>query len=322
MDPENDASAAHQRPVLGPGQRGRQPVPLPPALESVHAAYVAVLATARLSAETRRTYASKTRQYLAWLAAAGQDGDPLTDPTARDEAVRRWRTDLLSVTRQAPSTVNNALAAVNDFYTRRGIGRAVAERADLPPKPPRALDKRAQLRWLRAVAASPSLRDRALAGTPFYAGTRIAETVRLDTGDVRISGRTAVLRIHGTAGRIRDVPIHPKLRTDIQLWLAERPNWAGAATNLALFLNKRGGRLTVRGARDVIARIAAVGGLDGDTTAQVLRHTFATTLVRGGTDLVVVADLLGHARLETTRGYAKLAAEDRARALDLLPVDG
>ncbi len=55
--------------------------------------------------------------------------------------------------------------------------------------------------------------------------------------------------------------------------------------------------------------------------AHVLRHTFATTLVRGGTDLVIVAELLGHARLETTRGYTRPTAEDRTKALDLLVVD-
>jgi integrase/recombinase XerC len=51
----------------------------------------------------------------------------------------------------------------------------------------------------------------------------------------------------------------------------------------------------------------------------ILRHTFATTLVRGGTDLVIVAELLGHARLETTRIYTRPSAEDRTRALDLRP---
>ncbi|MGB0096688.1 MAG: tyrosine-type recombinase/integrase [Solirubrobacteraceae bacterium] len=45
------------------------------------------------------------------------------------------------------------------------------------------------------------------------------------------------------------------------------------------------------------------GGLEDHVTAHVLRHSFATTLVRGGTDLVIAAELLGHARLETTRVY-------------------
>ncbi len=88
-----------------------------------------------------------------------------------------------------------------------------------------------------------------------------------------------------------------------------------------MWLNQRGQRLGVKGAHDIITGIAESAGLDDDITAHVLRHTFATTLVRGGTDLVTVAELLGHARLETTRGYTRPTDEDRTRALDLLPTD-
>ena len=185
---------------------------------------------------------------------------------------------------------------------------------------PRTLDKRALLRWLRAVEAQPSSRDRALASIPFYAGARIAETVRLDTGDVHISARKPVLRIHGNRDRIREIPLHPRLRTHIQQWLAERPDWPGADADPALFLNRRGERLTVRGARDVIARIAQAAGLH-DVTADILRSTFAATLARGGTDLVVLADLLGNAGLDTTRRYTKPVANDRTKVLHLLPIN-
>jgi len=71
----------------------------------------------------------------------------------------------------------------------------------------------------------------------------------------------------------------------------------------------------------VITGIGARGGLDDHVTAHVLRHSFATTLVRGGTDLVIAAELLGHARLETTRAYTRPTAEYRSNAVDLLPVD-
>jgi integrase/recombinase XerC len=273
-----------------------------------------------MSAETRRTYTSKVRQYLAWLDTADIAGDPLTEPECRDRAVRAWRGHLLTVAKQGPATVNTALAAVDDFYTRRGLGQAAAERTRRLITAPRTLDRRAQLRWLRAVDAQPSTRDRALASVPFYAGARIAETVRLDTGDVHISARKAALRVHGNRDKIREIPLHPRLRTHVQQWLAERPDWAGANANPALFLNRRGGRLTVRGARDVIARIARAAGLQ-DVTADILRSTFAATLAQGGTDLIVLADLLGNAGLDTTRRYAKPAGDDRAKALHLLPIN-
>lgn len=320
-------------------RRGRAPARLPAALESAHAIYVAELSKAALSAETRRTYASKVRTYLIWLdawladgASAGDSdadsagdsaGDPLADPAARDRAVRDWRTHLLEKAGLAPATVNNALSAVDDLYTRRGMGRASAERVDVTTPPPRALDHHTQIRWLHAVDAQPAARDRALAGVPFYAGARIAETVRLDVGDVEIGDKVGVLRIGGHGGsagaRTRAVPLHPRLRDDLRRWLAARADWPGARTSPALFLNQRGTRLTVRGARDIIARIASAAGEADTVTAHVLRHTFGTNLVRGGTDLVLVAELLGHARLETTRSYAEPSPIDRTEAVHLLP---
>lgn len=51
------------------------------------------------------------------------------------------------------------------------------------------------------------------------------------------------------------------------------------------------------------------------------RHTFATTLIRGGTDLVTVADMLGHARLDTDRTYTHPTAAGLTKALTLLPQD-
>jgi len=162
---------------------------------------------------------------------------------------------------------------------------------------------------------------RALAGIPFYAGARIAETVALDVDDVRLSARKGTLRLLGKGAKPRDVQVHPQLREDLSRWLAERPVWPGAHASPALFLNRRGGRLTTRGASAIIAGIAEAAALDDPATAHVLRHTCATILVRGGTDLVTVAQILGHARLETVRTYTRPAEEDHLKALELLPVD-
>lgn len=234
--------------------------------------------------------------------------------------MRDYRSHLQAVLKRRPATVNGALAAVDDFYIRRGLGPAQALRVDLPDAAPRALDHRAQIRYLRAVDGCPSPRDQAVALVPFYAGARISELVALDVDDVRYSARKGTLRILGKGERVREVPIHPKLAKVLKAWLEERRDWP-RQEDPALFLNQRGDRLSVKAAHDIITGIAARAGLDDDITAHVLRHTFATTLVRGGTDLVIVAELLGHARLETTRAYTRPTTEDRSRALDLLTID-
>ncbi|MDQ3677684.1 MAG: tyrosine-type recombinase/integrase [Actinomycetota bacterium] len=282
--------------------------------------YAAALRSAPLSDQTRRTYASKVRQFLAWLAVSDTAADSLNAMDARDWAVRDYRAHLQAVLKRKPATVNNALAAIDDLYIRRGLGPASATRADLPKAAPKALSKRAVVRFLRAVETRHSRRDQALALIPFYAGARIAEIVGLDVDDVQLSARKGILRIYGKGEKVREIPIHPQLRTALTGWLHERPDWPGA-DGPALFLNQRGSRLSVKGAHDIVTTIATAAALDDDTTTHVLRHTFATRLVRGGTDLVVVAELLGHARLETTRGYTRPTREDAIRALELLDVD-
>ncbi|MCK9928159.1 tyrosine-type recombinase/integrase [Frankia sp. Mgl5] len=85
-----------------------------------------------------------------------------------------------------------------------------------------------------------------------------------------------------------------------------------------LFLNQQGGRLSTAGAHTTIA---AAAGPDEKTTAHVLRHTFATNLVRDGADLVIVAELLGHARTDTARIYTLPTENDLQAALDRVTVD-
>jgi integrase/recombinase XerC len=318
QDPE---SASENTNAPSGRRRGRAAVDLPASQAAILDDYAEALRSAPLSDQTRRTYASKVRQYLAWLATADLEQDPLTSADGRDWAVRDYRTHLQTVLKRSPATVNNALAAVDDFYIRRGLGPASTARIEIPATAPRALDARAQLRYLRAVQACPSPRDQALALIPFYAGARISEIVALDIDDIARSARKGVLRILGKGERVRHIPIHPQLHAVISGWLAERVDWPGANDSPALFLNQRGQRLSVRGAHDIITGIGKTAGLDDETTVHTLRHTFATTLVRGGTDLVIVAELLGHARLETTRIYTRPSAEDRTRALDLLLTD-
>ena len=256
-------------------------------------------------------------------SCASWDGGQTPSPKARDFAVRDYRRWLLHEGPIKRSVVyaNSALAATDDFYLRRSLGASKIDRDDLPRQAPRALEEKAGIRWLRAVEQATSPRDRCIALIPYYAGARISEVVRLDVGDVRRSARKGVLRIYGKGDKVREVPIHAKLRPELEQWLTERAAWPGADTSPALFLNTKGGRLSARAAGGIIAAIAERAALDDDPTAHVLRHTFATSLVRGKTDLVVVAELMGHSRLDTTRQYSLPTEQGKADALNHLTTD-
>ena len=94
----------------------------------------------------------------------------------------------------------------------------------------------------------------------------------------------------------------------------------------ALFLSRRGERLRVRALRYVVAELGVdarmvhePGHPDAGKSRvhpHTLRHTFGTQLLRNGVDIVVVADLMGHATLDTTRSYTRSSEADRARAID------
>ena len=175
----------------------------------MHARYAGQLAAAAmLDPDTRRTYASRVRGYLAWLEHAGTDGDPLTDPAARDGAVRDYRTWLQTVAGRKPATINTILAALGDFYTRTGLGPPAAQRLDLPQRAPRALDAKDTIRWMRTVERWLSPRDRVIALLPFYAGLRLGETVALDLDDVQLSARNGLITVRpGKGGRYREIPV-------------------------------------------------------------------------------------------------------------------
>jgi len=160
-------------------------------------------------------------------------------------------------------------------------------------------------------------RDRAIGQLGYYAGLRISEIVALNTDDVSLSARLGAVKIwHGKGDTTRVVPLNAELRRGISAWLDERK-----ADTDALFVSRGGERLSVRSAGAIVAKIGRLAGID-DLTPHVLRYTFATNLTRGGTDLVIVAELCGHRRLDTTRRYALPSDADRLRAVETLPVEG
>jgi len=290
-------------------------------LADVPALFERWLAGRPLAERSRREYARNVRAYCAWLVdtpdRAGWQGDPLTDPLARDHAARDFRRYLQVERRAAASTVNLALASLDALYRCLGLGRPHVRRDKPALAGPRALDEAGQRRLLRAAEAAP-IRPRSLVILMLFTALRISETVALDVDDVRIMTRKGVLVVIGKGDVQREVPLNALVRQVLDEWLEQRKDIA-ADSERALFVNRTGGRLSARSADRDVRLVAAAAGLE--LSAHTLRHTCLTALVRRGNDLVMVAELAGHQKLETTRRYTLPSAADRQRAVEDLQID-
>ncbi|MGI8593042.1 MAG: tyrosine-type recombinase/integrase [Solirubrobacteraceae bacterium] len=279
------------------------------------------LAGRPLAKRSRREYARNVRAYCAWLAQTpdrdGWQGDPLTDPLARDHAARDFRRYLQVERRAAASTVNLALASLDALYRSLGLGRPHVRRDKPALAAPRALDEAGQRRLLRAAEAAP-IRARSLVMLLLFTALRISETVALDVDDVRIMPRKGVLAVVGKGEVQREVPLNALVRQVLDEWLEKRKELA-APGERALWVSRTGGRLSARSADRDVRAVAAAAGLE--LSAHTLRHTCLTGLVRRGNDLVMVAELAGHQKLETTRRYTLPSAADRQRAVEDLQID-
>jgi len=280
--------------------------------------YLLDLERAPLAKRTRYAYAQHVGSYGAWLGGRSGGEVALVDPRARDYAARDFKRWLKAERRWKPSSVNLALAAVDHFNRFLGLGPANVKREPLAQAAPRALSEEQQRALLRAAEASRA-RDRAIVVVLLYTALRLHELACLDVEDVSVSARKGLLVVRSGKGDVyREIPLNRPCRDALDAWIKQRKAVA-ADRERALFVGPRGGRLTPRSIDRAVRSVADRAGLE--LSAHVLRHTCVTNLVRAGNDLVLVAELAGHRRLETTRRYSLPSAADRQAAMEALELE-
>jgi site-specific recombinase XerD len=301
-------------------------------VDAVLAAYGGWLKRQPLSVRSREAYLAQVRDFVGWLAGSEHGGRALADPHVRNWAVRDYKRFAKTTKRWGPASVNQALAAIDNFYRSLGAGRPEVTREELAQTAPRALDEAEQRTFLRFVAASPSARDRAIATVFFYTGLRLSELAALDMTDVAISARRGRVTIRtGKGDAYREVPLNSACRTAIEEWFTARTKQLIAlaearardgvqtAEPSAVWLSRSGTRMTSRAVDLVVRRLAREAGLE--LSAHVLRHTCVTNLIRSGADVVLVAEIAGHRRLDTTRRYSLPSQVDKDAALEAVVVE-
>ncbi|MCC6849184.1 MAG: tyrosine recombinase XerC [Deltaproteobacteria bacterium] len=257
---------------------------------------------ANAAAHTIKGYGSDLRQLAAFLATRG---GALAEVDVH--GVRAYLASLAGVARK--TSVGRKLAAMKHFF--RWCTRA-GERGD-DPAATLAAPKREQflpphltvdemfrvLDGIRDPGPIPA-RDRAILELLYSTGIRVSELVGLDWADVDRRGQ--VVRVLGKGRKERVVPIGATALVALdhygRRWPADRRR-----DRDAVFLNARGGRLTVRSVARVVARWVGRAGTRVAASPHAFRHSFATHLLNGGADLRAIQELLGHASLSTTQRY-------------------
>jgi site-specific recombinase XerD len=295
---------------------------------AVVAAYARWLRRQPLAARSRDAYLAQVRGFVSWLVGSEHGAAALTDPHVRDWAVRDYKRHVKTTKHWSPASVNQALAAIDNFYRSLGIGRPEVPREELAQVAPRALEEAEQRRFLRIVEATPSARDRAMATVFFYAGLRLSELAALDVADVAVSARRGRLTVRsGKGDAYREVPLNSASRQALDDWFQARAAQLAALVEAddgdgepaALWLSRSGRRMSSRAVDLVVRRLATEANLQ--LSAHVLRHTFVTNLIRSGADVVLVAEIAGHRRLDTTRRYSLPSQADKDAAVEAVLVE-
>jgi integrase/recombinase XerD len=201
----------------------------------------------------------------------------------------------------SPGSINAAIAALRFFFT------VMLERPDLvrpltivnkPRKAPVVLSEEEVARLLEAA---PNLKYKAALSVAYGAGLRVSEVANLKVSD--IDSQRMTLRVEqGKGQRDRYVMLAPQLLELLrEWWLAARPQaWLFPGRNP---INPMSARQLVR----AVHAAAQAAGIAKRVSPHTLRHSFATHLLEQNVDIRVIQVLLGHAKLETTALYTRVA---------------
>ncbi|MEC7923000.1 MAG: tyrosine-type recombinase/integrase [Planctomycetota bacterium] len=215
----------------------------------------------------------------------------------------------------ADSSVQRCFCAVRTFFkflVREGVlGEDPSAELPIPRKGkylPHVLGEEEVIRLLEAEldpAPRHPQRNRALLEILYASGLRVGEACGIQLGDVRPD--LGIIKCKGKGQRERIVPTSKRCLAAIAAYCEdERPGLLGGQETGLLFLSRGGQELGREVVADIIRRYALAAGLAGKITPHTLRHSFATHLLRGGANLRIVQDLLGHKNVMTTEIYTHI----------------
>ena len=151
-------------------------------------------------------------------------------------------------------------------------------------------------------------RDHLILLTFYSTGIRVSELAGLNTSSLSLSGNE--MKVLGKRNKERIVPFGEEMHNALKAYITERSKLSRIGNEEALFIDKRGFRLTVPKIRNIVKKRLTLVTNQKKRTPHTLRHTFATVMLNNGADIRAVQELLGHESLEATEVYTHLSFAD------------
>jgi integrase/recombinase XerC len=236
------------------------------------------------------------RGYLAWLLEIGYERPSMARKLTALRAFYRFLSNRGDITRN-----QTGLVSAPKIQSRLPIVVSAEEVERLMASPD--------------ISRPTGIRDRALLETLYAAGLRVSETQALDLRD--LNRQTREVRVMGKGSQPRVALVGSSALDWLERYMSEvRLKWAGRRSDEAMFLNRYGGRLSVRSIQQIVKLHAVRAGLDPDFHTHTLRHSFATHMLDYGADLRVVQELLGHASPATTQVYTHVSTSQARKVYE------
>ena len=284
--------------------------------QSVRDFLVYLTAVKGFSSNTSEAYRSDITQLTQWLESPPEGSDaPQSWADVSREQLLGYISHLKS-REYAVTTIARKIAAVKSFFsymTNHGLVDTDPSEGLTSPKVGRSLpsplgveEVEVLLNQPRGNSAPEAMRASAMLEMLYATGMRVSELVSLSVADVNLE--EGYVRCRGKGYKERIIPIYPEAVRSLRAYIDEaRPRLRRRRDEPALFLNRRGNRLTRQGFWLLLKGLAAEAGISHSITPHTLRHSFATHLLRGGAALRHVQELLGHSSISTTQIYTRLA---------------
>lgn len=276
------------------------------------------------SSNTIAAYRNDLSQFLAFVE--GQAPGRAIEGITHDLIVK-YVEHLRTAAQYKDATVARKVAAVKSFYgflSAEGMVEGDPTEQLKSPQVGKTLPRALTIQEVDELLEQPARRntpearrDKAMLELLYATGLRVTELVSLDVTDIALESDPVTVRCVGKGERERILPLHQRPIDELRQYIFHvRPRLVRNRREPALFVNRRGERLTRQGFWLILKNYAKEAHLDKAITPHTLRHTYATHMLSGGMPLRNVQDALGHASISTTQIYTHLTDDQKRREYD------